>query len=227
MLRSYKAIKISLHTGIRQIQTWMRSSVKAGFFITLILIFLGSGEIYSQSGPGSPYSFFGIGTINEGGTGINKILGGSGIGVRDSLSLNLKNPAAYSAIHPAFTQVTASGFDFNLLNLKTDQGRSLYTDFLFSGINLWVRPFNKAGVNLGIMPYSVVRYDIKSVNTLYGLPGEYTVNYKGSGGITRIYFGAGYVDQAAWWRCGLIASLVSITIWLVAGGLWWKFLGMW
>ncbi len=46
-------------------------------------------------------------------------------------------------------------------------------------------------------------------------------------GPSPIYFGAGYVDQAAWWKCGLIASLVNMAIWLVAGGVWWKLLGLW
>jgi DASS family divalent anion:Na+ symporter len=46
-------------------------------------------------------------------------------------------------------------------------------------------------------------------------------------GPAPIYFESGYVDQATWWRYGLIASLVNLAIWLVAGGGWWKFLGLW
>jgi DASS family divalent anion:Na+ symporter len=46
-------------------------------------------------------------------------------------------------------------------------------------------------------------------------------------GPAPIYFGAGYIEQATWWRCGLIASLVNLAIWLLAGGAWWKFLGLW
>ncbi len=46
-------------------------------------------------------------------------------------------------------------------------------------------------------------------------------------GPAPIYFGAGYVDQASWWKLGLVASLVNLAIWLVAGGAWWKFLGFW
>lgn len=46
-------------------------------------------------------------------------------------------------------------------------------------------------------------------------------------GPAPIYFGAGYVDQATWWRNGFIMSLVHTVIWLGIGSLWWKVLGLW
>ena len=42
-----------------------------------------------------------------------------------------------------------------------------------------------------------------------------------------IYFGAGYVTQRTWWILGLLASLVTIPIWLILGVAWWKVLGLW
>jgi DASS family divalent anion:Na+ symporter len=42
-----------------------------------------------------------------------------------------------------------------------------------------------------------------------------------------IYFGADYVSQRQWWKLGLIASLVTIPIWLIFGSLWWKILRLW
>ncbi len=46
-------------------------------------------------------------------------------------------------------------------------------------------------------------------------------------GPSPIYFGAGYLDQAAWWKYGFLVSLLNLAIWLLAGGLWWRFLGLW
>jgi DASS family divalent anion:Na+ symporter len=46
-------------------------------------------------------------------------------------------------------------------------------------------------------------------------------------GPSPIYYGAGYIDQSAWWRNGLIISLVNLVIWLGLGGLWWKLIGLW
>jgi DASS family divalent anion:Na+ symporter len=42
-----------------------------------------------------------------------------------------------------------------------------------------------------------------------------------------IFFGAGHVTIAVWWKIGFLLSLVNISIWLVVGGAWWKLLGLW
>jgi DASS family divalent anion:Na+ symporter len=46
-------------------------------------------------------------------------------------------------------------------------------------------------------------------------------------GSAPVYFGAGYVSQATWWRVGFIASVVNLFIWLGVGSLWWKLLRLW
>ena len=42
-----------------------------------------------------------------------------------------------------------------------------------------------------------------------------------------VYFGAGYVTLAQWWRVGLIVTTANLAIWLAAGSIWWKLLGWW
>ena len=42
-----------------------------------------------------------------------------------------------------------------------------------------------------------------------------------------ILFGSGNVDIVTWWRLGALISVVNITIWLGAGSLWWRLLGLW
>ncbi|MBI3665009.1 MAG: DASS family sodium-coupled anion symporter, partial [Acidobacteria bacterium] len=48
-----------------------------------------------------------------------------------------------------------------------------------------------------------------------------------STGPAPIYFGAGYVDQATWWKLGFVVSLVHLTIWLGLGLSYWKLIGIW
>jgi DASS family divalent anion:Na+ symporter len=48
-----------------------------------------------------------------------------------------------------------------------------------------------------------------------------------STGPAPIYFGAGYVKLADWWKLGAVVSVVNITIWLGLGGIWWKVIGLW
>lgn len=46
-------------------------------------------------------------------------------------------------------------------------------------------------------------------------------------GPAPIYFGAGYIDQATWWKNGFITSLINLVVWLGAGSVWWKIIGLW
>ena len=42
-----------------------------------------------------------------------------------------------------------------------------------------------------------------------------------------ILFGSGNVAIGTWWRLGALISVVNIVIWLGAGSLWWRLLGLW
>jgi DASS family divalent anion:Na+ symporter len=42
-----------------------------------------------------------------------------------------------------------------------------------------------------------------------------------------VFFGAGYMSTKTWWYLGLVMSVVYIAIWTLAGGVWWKVLGLW
>jgi DASS family divalent anion:Na+ symporter len=46
-------------------------------------------------------------------------------------------------------------------------------------------------------------------------------------GPAPVFYGSDYVDMGTWWKVGFVISLVNIVIWLGAGGLWWKVLGLW
>ncbi|HWI49007.1 MAG TPA: anion permease [Rummeliibacillus sp.] len=46
-------------------------------------------------------------------------------------------------------------------------------------------------------------------------------------GPAPVFFGAGYIEQNKWWTVGFIVSIVTILIFVIIGGLWWKLLGYW
>jgi len=48
-----------------------------------------------------------------------------------------------------------------------------------------------------------------------------------STGPAPIYFGAGYVDQAAWWKLGAVVSLLHLAVWIGLGLPYWKLIGVW
>lgn len=45
-------------------------------------------------------------------------------------------------------------------------------------------------------------------------------------GPAPIYFGSGYVKIGSWWSMGFFISLINIVVYFVAGGLWWRLLGL-
>ncbi|TQR15682.1 anion permease [Psychrobacillus vulpis] len=46
-------------------------------------------------------------------------------------------------------------------------------------------------------------------------------------GPAPVFFGAGYIEQKKWWTVGFIVSTITILIFVIIGGLWWKLLGYW
>lgn len=44
-------------------------------------------------------------------------------------------------------------------------------------------------------------------------------------GTAPIIFGSGYATLGEWWKIGFITSVVNLIIWILIGGMWWKFLG--
>lgn len=42
-----------------------------------------------------------------------------------------------------------------------------------------------------------------------------------------VLYGSGYVPLGTWWALGLLVSIANLIIWIGAGSLWWKVLGLW
>ena len=85
---------------------------------------------------------------------------------------------------------------------------ALYSAFLLTMIALGTPPM------LAAMSLAVI-------SSLAG-----TLTHFGTGS-APVFFGAGYVTVAEWWRLSFILSLIGLAVWFVAGGLWWKALGYW
>ena len=61
----------------------------------VICITIISSAAFAQQGTGSPYSFYGIGSLMAKGTVENRSMGGIGVYL-DSIHVNLRNPASYA-----------------------------------------------------------------------------------------------------------------------------------
>ena len=158
------------------------------FYIILSLISINS---FSQ-GSASPYSFYGIGSLNFNGTTENRAMGRLSI-VTDSIHMNFRNPASFTGNDlKAFNNegrlvkftVSVGNSD---INFKTENASANSTTTSFDYLGLSV-PMGKFGMGFGLMPHSSVGYKLESLDD------DDLIKYKysGKGGLNKVLLGFAY-----------------------------------
>ena len=138
----------------------------------------------AQESTSSPYSFYGIGESRFKGTSETRSMGGLSV-FRDSLHLNLQNPASFSRLSLTTFTVGASTNSSVLATAVSDNvTKRTSIDYLAVGL-----PLGKIGVSFGLMPYTAVGYKIAVYNPSSDIGLK---KYDGTGGINRVFLGAGY-----------------------------------
>ncbi|WP_409160406.1 DASS family sodium-coupled anion symporter [Pectobacterium sp. B2J-2] len=98
-----------------------------------------------------------------------------------------------------------------------------YTHYFFASGNAQIAAlfavFLGVGINLSI-PAVPMAFMLAFTSSLYCSLTQYT-HARGP-----ILFGAGYVPTTIWWRTGFVVSLVNQAIFMSAGLLWWKVIGL-
>ena len=163
-------------------------------FLLAVLCLTATG-LCAQDGTGSPYSYFGIGENRSLGTVENQMMGGIGV-YTDSIHVNLQNPASYATlglktVENGRLSVYSGALSRNEIRLNsfTDSQSSSVTnlDYIALGFSL----SKGFGIGFGIMPLSAVGYNILAENTNES-GAVVTDAYAGDGGLSRVYFSAGY-----------------------------------
>ena len=162
-------------------------------FIVICITIIGS-VAYAQQGTGSPYSFYGIGSLKFKGTVENRSMGGISVYL-DSIHVNLRNPASYAG-----KNVESYGFDgesrpvkfavagtMSDIKLKSNTGEASTNNTIFDYIAISI-PIGKVGFGFGLLPYTSVGYKLDDVND----DNEIVNRFTGDGGINRVYAGLGY-----------------------------------
>lgn len=111
------------------------------------------------------------------------------------------------------------GIAFSILSLVY-----LYSHYLFASMTAHISSMYSAFLVVMIAAGTPPELAAISLAVLSSLCACLT--HYGSG-TAPVYYGSGYVSVMDWWRVGGLTSLLHIAIWSVAGGLWWKVLGIW
>ena len=162
-------------------------------FIVICITIIGSAA-FAQQGTGSPYSFYGIGSLKFKGTVENRSMGGIGVYL-DSIHVNLKNPASYAGnpLNGTYfngesrpVKFTVAGTMSNTtLKSNTAEGEANTAIFDYLAISV---PVGKLGFGFGLLPFTSVGYKLDDIND----DGVIVNRFSGEGGLNRVFAGVGY-----------------------------------
>lgn len=135
--------------------------------------------ISAQRNSASPYSYFGIGESFEAVTVEQASMGGIGVALKDTHYLNFINPASNADLRAA---TYAIGGSLNFLTIKegntSQSGKSTNLRYISLGFPLG----KKAGISVGLQPFSSVGYSLLNNDNNQ----ELTL-FSGKGGTNKIY----------------------------------------
>ncbi len=135
----------------------------------------------------SPYSRFGLGDLRDYSFGRSTAMGGAAIASRNSMQINLANPASYSAID-SLGFMFEIGVDARGSKFSTDSTSSTSNDVNFQYFAMNFRVSKYVGAALGLKPFSDVGYDVLVLEDIDNVGQTYT-RYYGTGTISKAFFG--------------------------------------
>ena len=149
----------------------------------------------------SPYTMYGIGEQNTPGTLSMRSMGGAGVAMRSPGTLNLLNPAAYSAAQQK-TFLFNFGLEgqnyYNSQKVAGESKNTAYNTFNFHDIAFQMPLARKLGLGFSLTTYSSVGYRTKyyheydPTDPVYGNVGNVQYNYQGEGDVTEVKLGIGW-----------------------------------
>lgn len=161
----------------------------------LLALILFSGQVIAQTTDGlgsfTPYSIFGLGDIIKPGTAFNKGMGGIGVGVRDSRSINYLNPASISE-RDSLSFMLDFGMEQKNFYLFGNNTKTAYNAFNMQHLIITFPIYRKSAMVVGITPYSSVGYKFEETEkdpVIVAEMGDVKYQRYGTGGISRLFAG--------------------------------------
>jgi len=186
-------------------------SVSLAIAITLLLLSpVLKAQDQNSSSTSSPYSRYGIGTLNGYSSGRSSAMGGIGIGSRYGYQINTGNPASYTAVD-SMTFLMDFGVNskhtiYQSDNLKngSNEVNFNYLAFSFPVKKWWAAAF-------GVLPLSDKGYNILASQE--STNGTALTTISGSGTLTKAFFGNAFnigkhlsVGVNAWYLFGTLSD---------------------
>ncbi len=155
----------------------------------------------------SPYSLYGLGTINQTTLGKYNSMGYTGIGQKSTTDINNLNAANFALIQKG-TFLYDVGLRGNYNTYENYNDLESKTYFNFSNLAFAFPLGDKGGMGITLLPYTDVGYTlIGKQNNIEGSTDTYESNVDGLGGLTDFKLNFGYALLPSL-RLGVSASLL-------------------
>lgn len=149
------------------------------------------------NGCNSSYSRFGLGLLTDQSSGLNKSMGGAGLGVRVGNRINAVNPASYSAID-SLSFIMDVGMKASFGQMKQGTTKAGVNNATLDYVHIGMRLARRLGLTVGFMPYTNIGYSFSSPDQFIAVDENTTQTvtnsntYSGSGGLNQAYLGLGW-----------------------------------
>lgn len=191
----------------------MLKKISGTFVIVTALVLLSfvlKAQDINSSSTSSPYSRYGIGTINGYSLGRSAAMGGVGIGSRYGLQINTGNPASYTAID-SMTFLMEFGLESRHTKYESADKKNGSNEVNFNYMAFSI-PLNKWwAAAFGILPLSEKGYNIEAV--METTNGTTSTAINGTGTLSKVFFGNAFnlgkhlsVGVNAWYLFGSISD---------------------
>ena len=178
-----------------------------GFVLSVLSLFASS--LQAQTSVSSPYSAFGLGNLSEVNNIKNRSMGGLSIGTRDYFTVNVNNPASYSAFDST-SFLFEGGVQGHFTSLQTDDMNEKITSGTLSHLLFGFPVMKRWHSSFGLLPFSFVGYNINDYEYKPNI-GNTQYAFEGDGGISRFFWGNSF-SPAKFLSLGINANYLFGTI---------------
>lgn len=156
-------------------------------YLIVFICLIGASQLMSQSNISTPYSAYGLGQLSDANNIRNKSMGNIGIGTRDIFSVNILNPASYSAFDSLSFIFEGAVYGHNT-TLKTTKNEESITSVTFGHLMMGFPVTNWWRSSIALLPYSEMSYSVTDIVHKENI-GTTQFVFEGEGGMTKFNWG--------------------------------------
>ena len=165
-------------------------NIKNKYFFAAFAASLFSFSTQAQTSTSSPYSRYGVGSLEPNGLAASTALGGCYTAFQNDtlipLFINPGNPASYSTNRITTFEIGGRASSTNFITNTDGSVKKVNSGFNYISLAVPVR--KNMGLAFGLTPFSNVGYNATTTANVDSI-GQMTYNYQGTGGINRVFLG--------------------------------------